>query len=337
MKFRWMCCAGLIAAIALLTGCSTASPLGSRLFAEAVGVDAGDASFVVTVMGFVADQGEEGGSLCRSAEGDTLTEALAAFTGQTGREPYFPHNGALIAGEDTARRGLHAMLLFFTDYPGCRSGVPLIIAEDTAASVVNRLAEEDAPDVHLLQRLTDPDEMAGRTVQTPLYTAMTADGAGDFAAPLVQATENGLHVTGTALFRAGTMTGRLTTEETVGLHLLRGTLKNALIRCELPEGTVVVAVTADEMSCTAGDEIRLQARCRGQIFESPFPVRTGATGPLGSMLEAQCRQQLTVWTAAALRKIQKAGANVCGWTVFDTDVSLWADISVEMMFPGTPS
>jgi spore germination protein KC len=333
-KSGWIKLAALLTAGSLLTGCSKASPLGSRLFAEAAGVDAGDAGFAVTVMGYVADQGEEGGSLCRTAGGASLTGALAALTGQTGREPYFPHNGALVVGESTARQGMAPVLLFFADYPGCRAGVPLIIAEQSAASVVMKLAQDDAPDVHLLQQLTDPVEMAGRTVSTPLYTALTAEGVGDFAAPLVQASEDGLYVTGTALCRSGVMTGRLTAEETVGLHLLNGTLKNALVQCELPEGRAVVAVTADEMKCVAGAEVRLNVRCRGQIFEAAFPVRAGETGPLASMLAEQCRQQLTAWAASALRKLQRAESNVCGWADFRYDAPLMADISVEMMFFG---
>ncbi len=340
MKFRksgWIKLGALLTVASLLTGCSKASPLGSRLFAEAVGVDVRETDVAVTVMGYVADQGEEGGSLCRTAGGMSVTGALAALTGQTGREPYFPHNGALVVGEATARQGLEPILLFFTDYPGCRAGVPLIIAEGYAASVVAKLAEDDAPDVRLLQQLTDPTEMAGRTVSTPLYTTMTAEGAGDFAAPLVQTSENGLRVTGTALCRAGVMTGRLTAEETVGLHLLNGTLKNALVQCDLPEGRVVVAVTADEMECTAGADVRLMVRCRGQVFESAFPIRAGETGPLDSMLAEQCQQQLTAWAASALRKLQAAGANVCGWTDFGTDAPLMADISVEMMFSGLVS
>ncbi len=336
MKFRksgWIKLGTLLTAVSMLTGCSKASPLGSRLFAEAVGVDVRGTEVAVTVMGYVADQGEEGGSMCRTAGGTSLTGALAALTGQTGREPYFPHNGALVVGETAARQGIEPILLFFTDYPGCRSGVPLIIAEDHAASVVAKLAEDDAPDVRLLQQLTDPEEMAGRTVSTPLYTTMTAAGAGDFAAPLVQASESGLRVTGTALCRAGVMTGRLTAEETVGLHLLNGTLKNALVQCDLPAGRVVVAVTADEMKCTAGADVQLEVRCRGQVFESAFPVRAGETGPLASMLAEQCRQQMTAWATEALRGLQRAGANVCGWADFAADAPLTADISVEMMFP----
>lgn len=334
MKFGWMRLSALLAAVSLLTGCSKASPLGNRLFAEAVGVDVRGTEVAITVMGYVADQGDQGDSMCRTAGGTSLTGALAALTGQTGREPYFPHNGALVIGEAAARQGMEPVLLFFTDYPGCRSGVPLIIAEDHAASVVAKLSEDGAPDVRLLQQLTDPEEMAGRTVSTPLYTTMTASGAGDFAAPLVQASENGLRVTGTALCRAGVMTGRLSPEETVGLHLLNGTLKNALVQCELPEGRVVVALTADEMKCTAGDDVRLTVRCRGQVFESAFPIRTGETGPLASMLAEQCRQQLTAWATSALRKLQTAGANVCGWADFISDAPLTADVSVEMMFPG---
>ncbi len=289
----------LAAMLCLMTGCRKDSPLGSRFYVEAVGVDVAAAEKTVTMLGYLADQGSEGERQCMTAGGENLTEVLTELTGQTGREPYFPHNRALVVSAGAAEQGLEPLLLFFTDYTGCRPGVPLFIAEGSAATVVEALTGDHGTDARLLSELTDPEIMAGRTVQAPLYTTMTADGAGDFAAPLVRAGEDGLRVTGTALFRSGVMTGRLSAEETVGLHLLRGTLKNTLVHCVLPAGNVTVAITADEMQRSGG---RLRVVCRGQIFESDFPVQDDGAGPIRSALEADCRAQLTAWAQSAMLK-----------------------------------
>ncbi|MBQ9083856.1 MAG: hypothetical protein IJY28_10260 [Clostridia bacterium] len=311
IKSKRILLALLPAMLCLLTGCRRESPLGSRFYTEAVGIDVGAAEKTVTMQGYLADQGDAGDRKCMTVTGESITEALAELTGQTGREPYFPHNRALVVSEEAARQGLEPLLLFFTDYTGCRPGVPLFVAEGTAAEVVEALSGEHGTDARLLSELTDPELMAGRTMYTPLYTTMTANGAGDFAAPLVRAEENGLRVTGTAIFRAGVLTGRLTAEETVALHLMRGTLKNTLVRCTLPEGNVTVAVTADEMVCrTVEDGCHLRAVCRGTVFESDFPVSAGGAGPVRSMLETECRVQLTEWVQSAMQKLGEIPAKI---------------------------
>lgn len=327
-RYLWKLAAVAAAAGLALTagGCRRESPLGSRLFAEAVGIDAAEQA-EVTLLGYVADEEAQGDGACIAGDGSTLTEALARITGTTGREPYFPHNGALIVGEATAARGMEGILRFFTGYPGCRAGVPLFVAEGTAAALLRDLQESG--DARRLYRLTDAEELAGETVRTPLYTTMTGSGAGDFAAPVLRAAEGGAEVVGTALFRQGKMTGRLTPEETVGLHILRGSLTYALVYLELPEGRAAVAVTAEELDCTVRDGHRqVSGVLRGTLFESEFGVTADRAGGVRASLRTGCLRQLTQWTEDAAAGLARAGSNVCGWTEFAKNLPL--DIRLEL-------
>ena len=322
----------VMAALMLLcTGCKGESPLGSRLFAEAVGVDAEADGVAVTVLGYLADAEEEGGSGCVTGMGSSVTEALARITGKTGREPYFPHNGALIVGAAAAEQGIEGILRFFTEYNGCRVGVPLFVVEGTGAAALETLSAGGDVNAQSLYRLTDPELAAGQTVRTPVYTAVTANGAGDFAVPILSVGESAAEVTGTALFHQGRMTGRLTREETTGLHILQGTLKQALIQCRLPWGRASAAIIVDDIHKEIKDgTVEVRVTCHGLLFESEFAATSRNVGPIREYLQEACSAQLTQWTNSAFEKAAQAQCKLRGWTDCSGQMDIFVKVDTEI-------
>jgi hypothetical protein len=105
---------------------------------------------------FLADlKTEAGNGEFQIQNGFSITEAMERIARKTGREPYFPHNCAVVIGRAAAEQGIGGILRFFTEFSGCRGGVPLFMADNTAAEVLQYVSESTLLDARALNELTD--------------------------------------------------------------------------------------------------------------------------------------------------------------------------------------
>lgn len=311
----------LLAGALLLSGCSTPSPLGSRLFAENVGIDGTENGIMLSMNTYLADlQGDSENGGFQSQGGVSVIEAMEKTARNTGREPYLPHNCALVIGRAAAEKGVGGVLRFFTEYNGCRGGVPLFVADGTAAEVLQCVAQSERLDARALGALADEERLAGRTVCTPLYRAVGAgiNGTRDLCVPMLAVKENEVTVTGAAVLRDGQLAAQLNGNQTVGLQLIAGELQQTLVYCEVSGyGRVTLAVQVEKSAVQITEQANLgcmfvlQAACTAKVLECDFLPPPQDT-LLQQRLREACAAQLAAWAQAAARRSFAVGTDPFG-------------------------
>ena len=127
----------LICGAVFLCGLSGCTPeLHERLIVRAVGIDAADGGYLVTVRAAVDSEKEE--SFTESAV--TVSKALESIGRKTGKKPLYSHNALLIFGDRCAVQGVQGALDFFLRHYDSRPTVKVFLAEGTAEEIlaVNR-------------------------------------------------------------------------------------------------------------------------------------------------------------------------------------------------------
>lgn len=324
--------------ILLWTGCRPVSPLGSRLFVENAGIDQSGAGLTLSMNTYLADLQESADAgRFLMAEGFSITAAMEAVTRSTGREPYFPHNSALIIGRSAAEKGIAGILQFFTGYNGCRTGVPLFIAEETAEKVIEAVQNEKNLDPRALGELADADRNAGRSLYAPLYKAVYAgkNGTADLCVPILSVQEGTVIVSGSAVFRESRMVTTLSGNQTAGVLLTAGMLRNTVIHGEIAGyGRMSLAVTVKDarLSCDgdaeSGWSFTLHAVCEAMPFEWNFASELPEEESFYQTVTAYCSEQLTAWAESAVQRARTAGADPCGLGDFlrQTQPRQWSEM-----------
>ena len=313
-----------------LSGCSVPSParLGSRLFVENAGIDLTETQTTLSLNGFLPDLSDGNAFLTQS--GDSIPGAMEALAQRTGRQPYFPHNGALIVGQDAARSGIDGILRFFSAYPECRGSVPLFVADTTAAAALDAIRTDPTLDNRTLIDLVDGSLHTGRTLYTPVYRAAAARAAGhtDIAAPVLSVTETGVEISGTAVFRGDALALTLSPDETAGLQLITGTASYVLVHVPIG-GTptaFVVTVRRHALRLTSDGErprFVLALTCIAAPGDSGGSalVTDDATA---AWVAAECARRLRGWAESCAARTARVALDPMGFTELALQSDRWA-------------
>lgn len=316
-------CALLTAAVLLLSSCSGDLPLNHRMIVQNAGVDEIDGEFTLSVNAYLADRsapGEEENAedVFFSRSGNSVTNAVEQIGLTTGREPYFPHNQAVVIGQETAENGIGAALSFFMEFYECRGSVPLFIAQGDAEALLSCVGKDGSVPTRELAALSQSGVQNGSAVYAEVFTAAQCliDGERDFCVPVLRTEQTGENVRvlldGTALFSGEKMVALLGERETQGVLLAAGTAQNMslglTVSAENAGSEFQVQAAVKDIKTTVrckvendAVQISIAVTCSASATEWDFAAQPTMDEAMIAVLRESCENELVQRVEAAIR------------------------------------
>lgn len=283
----------LVLTLIMLTSCSNIEivELNERLIIEAIGIDYENGTYKVTIEGLDSfSAGTDSNSIsapsltkCYLFEGETIGMAMNSISVITGQIPLFSQARILILGFWAATEKLSEILDFFRREYTTRTDILFAVAENTASEVVSADFGKNISAGNILQAAVLSSKHTGRNTNTPLYRFLNSVmGETDSSyCPVIgikdNAYKNGKEVDliGTAVFGKDESTIVISPEQTLGLMLISGEIKNGDITVKTEKGTATIEIIdsktrikTDFTEETAYFTLKLRVRCDIPEFQS---------------------------------------------------------------------
>lgn len=267
-----------------------------------------------------ASAGKSAGSKKAYANVTTKTESIFEGIRQvssiTGNSPSYEYLKVLTISEEIARtHNLQELLNFFLRNTEARRTVKVVIAQGKAKDVLNkRPIIENNPAVNL----SDIVENSKKVIQiTPEVTlgdvSKQLTSKRSLVIPRVMVVKDKAQMNGAAVIKgkSAKMIGTLTPEEVAGLSLLRGEVKNGVVKGKTAKGKFIV-FEVDRIQHQIQSEVEkeqvgftLQINVKGKLREDNIMAEDDFDEKVLHEAERVIQNQLEKLTQRTLRKTQK--------------------------------
>ncbi|MCI9553003.1 MAG: Ger(x)C family spore germination protein [Acutalibacter sp.] len=297
----------------LFSGCGYPE-LYERVLIHGIGVDWTGREYQVTVRSSVSaeDKGEE----LFTCRGSTVLEALSSLSLETGREPFYSHNYLVVFGMDCARRGLDDCLDFFVRYYNTRPAVKMFLAAGTAEEVLSVQQEGKLLRMSEIEALGSGGQYNGMTVDVEILDFVNGvKGQGmSPVLPVLEATDSGARVAGTAYFEGYKIKGLLTPEQTRGFLAATGRLDKGELALEGPaRATLSLRSVKSETKETAAHPPAFSITIEADADVSAAVEAQGSEGEFYANLEKEAAQKLEGEIRGALdQALLRDGCDIFG-------------------------
>lgn len=323
-------------AIALLSGCGTSRELNELGIVIGVGIDKGDEADTVKITAQVVKPGEisSGGKSGGGGDeayanfeetGRTVFAAVRGVTNKSSRKLFFPHNQVLIIGKSAAEDGITKYLDFFMRDPETRLNVYILVAQDTAAGVLDTKSKlENVPANSISLMLDTEAKAASQAINIRLKDFKESLQLKTVAsvAPIIEVSEENDKKTtilnGMAVFKDEKMVGTLDKSEGRGLMWVLDKVKSGIIEVKSSEGDLVALETVRAEGEFSSELVDGKVKIKVKIFEEGNIGEDDGTKDLSAVsevafLEQQKIEVIKSEVMAAVKKAKELDADIFGF------------------------
>lgn len=321
-----------------LTSCRSAHELNNIAIVMGVGVDKGkqpdEVETTVQVAKVLKSRGMSksgdgpGGGvdyLNLKETGQSISEAVKAFSRKLNRQLFFSHNQIVIFGEDAAADGIEKYMDFFLRHRETRLLVWILIAKGPASEILNmRPAIESTPAIsieELVRNERDVSQIPAVTLKDFSDRLMSKTTAP--IAPMIEESKKDdrglLYLSETAVFKKDKMIGTLNKKETRGLLWGINKVTNGIVIVGMENGKENVNVAITHAVSKIKPEIKdgvpymnIEINQEGDLQEQTSSKDLSDPKAFGSIekLESEVVRKEVL---AALRKSQELNADIFGF------------------------
>jgi spore germination protein KC len=258
-----------------------------------------------------------------SRSGKTIFDATRNFLAETDRRLYWPHNQVIIIGEEQAGKGVRLVLDYFARNNEPRPTIWILVAEEKAKEVLNAPGNLEKIPAMEISQLIQAQPAASKNVMINLqdFVGRLLSKTTAPVTTLIKTNESGgkrkLTLSGTAVFKADRMVGKLDGRETRGLLWVLGKVKRGVIVVKAPGGKVGLEITRSRTKVKpvlAGGKLKIKISImeEGNLDCQMSPKEL--TKP--EMLKSLARRETAVIRGeidAALAKAKELKADIFGF------------------------
>ncbi len=296
-------------------GCAGNIEIERELIVEAVGVDKTGDGILLTVQALNAqthaggnqDTGENGVTAVFSARGKTVSEAAAALTLTTGKQPVFSQNRIILLGNSALRDGdvIPLLDMFLRSYQ-LRSD-SYLAAAPSAEEIVRVRADSGSIPAVRLQQIIETGAKAAACVPVRLYEFynMYEDGTVGSMPVFHLNADRQPELSGEAVFRRGVRVGFLDAEESRILSLLTEKAHDGAITAEFENRLYSFRILSAKPRLRRSGTI-LTVRC---LCDTAEIIGAGGVGAAQAQPAAEAAEKMLREKALALlEKLRGYGA-----------------------------
>lgn len=247
------------------------------------------------------------------------------MTSNTSRKLFFPHNELLIFGNDIAKGGIQKYLDFFERDHETRNIVMIAVSETSAEEILgvepeleNISADEIAHTIKQHSNSTSHTQPVRIINFVDVYMSETSSAI----APMLKIVQDGdkkhVKVSGTAVFKADKLVGKLDESEGRGLMWVLGKVKSGFIEVKTEQGDLVAAeIVRSKTKMTPILEngkviINIKITEEGNMAEQSGTENLAGLSEVG-VLENKIAEEIESEINAALKKAKELDADVFGF------------------------
>ncbi|TDF94115.1 Ger(x)C family spore germination protein [Paenibacillus piri] len=251
-----------------------------------------------------------------TSEGDTMADIERQMTARTSRSPYFEHLKIIIISNKIAEKkeNIGHVLDFFLRDQEIRRSTRVLVSDGEARRALEVVPSNEKLPVMYIHSVTQNSRRTARMLpETKLgdLHELILDRNG-FALQRIIGGSNEVKVVGAAVFRGHTITmkGVLGSEETEGLNLLTGKVKNGILKAKLNGNMFVYEMARVKhrihADVTDPQHIRFMIKIdtEGFVKESLAPLNMMDKQVI-RQLEDKLSQEMKRMTRDAINKLQK--------------------------------
>jgi spore germination protein KC len=258
-----------------------------------------------------------------SRTGKTVFEATRNFLAETDRRLYWPHNQVIIIGRDQARQGVRPVLDYFLRNNEPRPTIWILVAEAKAKEVLNTPGVLEKVPAMEISQLVQAQPVSSQNVTITLqdFVSRLLSKTTAPVATLIKTNESGgkkkLTLSGTAVFKADRLVGKLDGRQTRGLLWVLGKVQRGAVVVNAPGGKASLEITRSRTKVkpvfSKGQfKMMVSIREEGNLDCQMSPEEL--TKP--EMLESLARREATVIRgeiSAALAEARRLNADIFGF------------------------
>ncbi|WP_069187983.1 Ger(x)C family spore germination protein [Bacillus sp. FJAT-27251] len=238
----------------VLTGCWDRTEVNDLALILAAGMDKGKKSNVeLSVLVFIPQpQSGQGGSgmsgggsssqsFVRSAEGETVADAMTQLQEALTREIFWGQNEVLLIGEELAREGINSQVDFWMRHSKPRIRADVFVSKGKAKDVLTAMPELERDASKQLRKLVKTH--IGVQVTVKDLTQMLSGDSNAAVLPWVENLPSSQMdknkdipiINGAAIFKQGKMVGKLSDKETRGILWPRNEIESGVITISIED------------------------------------------------------------------------------------------------------
>lgn len=255
---------------------------------------------------------------------ETVFEAVRAFTFQSSRKLYFPHNNIIVFSKEIAEKGIRPYISFFIRDPATRTMVWVLIAEGQASDVMRVKTDLEkipaAGIARMIENRVVTSQISGTTLQdfTSMLLSKTTAPVASHIHIFEEDGEKKAYIEGSSVFKGDKLSTYLNKKETRGLLWIKGEVKSGITVIKDPMGKKI-SVEITKSSSQIEPEIindkyiiKLKVSSEANIGEQMGDFNL-ATGKVIAYLEKENNGAIKKEIKAVIEKAQRNRTDIFGF------------------------
>ncbi|MDD5017853.1 MAG: Ger(x)C family spore germination protein [Eubacteriales bacterium] len=250
-------------------------------------------------------------------------EAIREYTHKVCNKLYIAHNQVFVIGREVAERGIADYLDFFIRAKETRPTTTIVIADTTAAEILDVEAKMNLLPAINVNKLIEAqaENSQSREINVQDYVSTMQSETTSFVAPMIHILQEGenqfLSIKGMAVFKEDKMTGELDEDETRGFLWIKGWIESGVINITAGDQQVATEIVSakTELSAEIKDgEIIMNIKITedGVIATQTGTVNLATLMGIGE-IEALVKEEILNELTLALKKAKELNADIFGF------------------------
>ena len=219
-----------------LPSCLPSVKLSERAIVEAIGIDWAEDNYTVSVAYYnpKSNNAENNQTSVVKETAKSISSAIEGINSKISKKLYLGHNNFVVIGKNAAETNVWDILKYFKEDTQTKSDICVFVTEN-AEEIISFKDDEGEINPKTVLKITENSLNNGKGCEYRLFKAI-AMGQGEtksFVLPIGNITEEKyFEITGSCLFKNGTLLDTLSSEETRGLQWYNADIKETIINLE---------------------------------------------------------------------------------------------------------
>lgn len=308
----------IIIFIFILTGCWNYKELNNCAIVTGMAIDCDENNYIVSLL-FSNSTKEGKNTSMLSGEGETIHEAIKKISLSVPKELYISHLSCIIISDDVAKKGITPVLDYLLREPESNQNFNLIISKDFKAqdilSVITPLSDYPSQNINSTIKVSEKEQ--ARVIKSnfnQFISTLLNPGINPVAnsITLIDDKKN-TKIDNLAIFKKDRLIDWATTDESIGINMLKGNVKNLYTNININDTNIVITCTKYKIKKEyKNNKFIVNIYCEGGIKEIDNKINIKDKKILDE-IEKETIKELKEYTDSAIIKSQNLKDDILGY------------------------
>ena len=308
----------LIALIQLLTGCWNYRELNNCAIVTGMSIDYNNDSYVVSLLFSNSTKDEKNTSIL-SGEGESIYEAIKKISLSVPKEIYISHLSYVIISDEVAKKGITPVLDYLMREPESNQNFNLIISKNYKAkeilSVITPLSDYPSQNINSTIKVSEKEQ--ARVIDSSFnqfISTLLSPGINPIAnsITLIDNKKN-TKIDNLAIFKKDKLIDWATIDESIGINMLKGNVKNLYTNISIKNSNMVITCTKYKIKKEyKNNKFIVKIYCEGVIKEIDNKLNINDKNVI-NLIEKETSKKLKEYTNSAISKSKILRTDILGY------------------------